>query len=127
MDLSRLGLRLLQGAGLSLAAIVAICGLLFLRGPWCWNCRGKGGVVERECRGICPDCSGSGQGRQLHVRLYRIVGEPWRLAVVVNGENLWEGDPVALPGLIWSGAGVVVFLGLVVGLKGGVCPLCAGE
>jgi hypothetical protein len=84
--------------------------------------------VETDYEWTCRDCLGSGQGRQLHLRLYRWGGDPWRLALVRNGENLWEGDPTAIPVLSWLGAGVVVFIGLVLGLRrGGVCPLCAGE
>jgi hypothetical protein len=134
MDRSRFGLRLLQGAGLFLLAIAAFCGLLFLRGPWCWDCRGRGAIVERDSERICPECSGTGLGRHLSLYLYRTMGfcirqddGPWRLILARNGVKLWEGDPIALPVLGWLGAGVVTFIGLVVGLRGGVCPLCAGE
>src|SRR4029079_14266947 len=127
MDPARFGLRLLQGAGLSLLAAVAFCGLLFLRGSWCWNCRGKGGSLDPDFPWTCQECLGDGYGRQLHLRLHQYGTASWRLALVRNGENVWEGDPRALPVLSWLGAGVVVLIGLVVGLRGGVCPLCAAH
>ncbi|HXU11396.1 MAG TPA: hypothetical protein VN898_05480, partial [Candidatus Binatia bacterium] len=98
----------------------------------CWSCRGTGGSSRHDYRWICQECDGSGQGRHLNLRLYRTVGfcvgqdiGPWRLAVVRNGVELWRGDPVILPALVWLGAGIVALIGLIVGLRGGVCPLCA--
>lgn len=124
MDHPRFYLGLAQGAGLSVAAFVVLCGLLFMRGPWCWSCRGTGGSAEKDYSWTCPDCQGSGQGRHLSLRLDR-TGSFSRLIVTRDGEDLWDGDPQALPALVWLGAGVATLIGLVVGLRGGACPLCA--
>ena len=131
MGRRRFCLGLLQGSGVALLLFAAFCGLLFLRGPGCWSCMGTGGFIQGKDRGICPDCEGSGLGRHLNIHLYRTTGfcvgqedGPWRLIVARQGVNLWESNLLILPALTWLGAGVAALIGLIMGLRGGDCPLC---
>jgi hypothetical protein len=81
----------------------------------------------------CPECEGTGRPGPLAIHLRRVIScgkgpaDPWRLVVRRNGVNLLECDPILVPVFFWLGLGVLTFVGLIAGLRGGLCPLCKGE
>lgn len=128
MDRHRLWFAVLKGSGLSLMAVLSLGLALFLRGSWCWNCRGNGVRAESGVESACPDCLGSGWGSHFYLRVYRNAwSERPCVALVRGGRDLWEVDLHAMRSRGWHGAGIAVAIGLVVGLRGGACPLCARQ
>jgi hypothetical protein len=118
MEERRFFIGLMKGFVGAKLAVLALCLLLFLRGPWCGSCRGSGDN--------CPDCAGSGIGRHLNLSVTQPSGtDLWHVVLSRDGRKVWQSDLMALPAVGWLGGGVVVLVGLFVGLMSLACPLCA--
>jgi hypothetical protein len=106
--------RLFSAGILSALFLLALCEIAI---PWaiarpCPNCRG--GMAEGQSRyRHCCECEDTGTPDSLRLLLVRKIS-----ALVARA------DDIAF--CFWLGVGPLTAVGLGVGLRSGVCPLCAG-